>query len=119
MPSFLIYQGTAQSREKKARELLKDHLIEEVKGVKGKILLPVIREIRSHLAIRPPAGRRRGILILEAQQMNAEAQNALLKNLEEPPPSVTFVLTAPNPKLLLPTVTSRCGLIAAENEKEK
>ena len=33
--------------------------------------------------------------------------------------SVTFVLTAPNPKLLLPTVTSRCGLIAAENEKEK
>ena len=119
MPSFLIYQGTAQNREKKARELLKDHLIEEVRGVKGKILLPAIKEIRSHLAIKPPAGKRKGILILEAQQMNAESQNALLKSLEEPPSSVTFVLTTPNPKLLLPTVVSRCGLVAAEQEKNE
>jgi len=117
MPSFLIYQGTPKSREKKARELLKEHFVEEVRGSKGKILLPVIKEIRSHLAIKPLAGKRKGILILEAQQMNIESQNALLKSLEEPPASVTFVLTAPNPKLLLPTVTSRCALIAVEQEK--
>ncbi|MEX1061700.1 MAG: hypothetical protein WEC39_01145 [Patescibacteria group bacterium] len=116
MPSYLICQGTPETREKKAREFLKDHLIEVIKGEKGKILLPKIKEMRSHLAVKPPAGKRKGILILEAQQMNEESQNALLKSLEEPPSAVTFVLTAPNAKLLLPTVVSRCGLMAAETE---
>ncbi len=63
-----------------------------------------------------PAGRRpvRGVgrifLILEAELLSTEAQNALLKTLEEPPAGVMIILMCPNPELLLPTTRSRCGL---------
>jgi DNA polymerase-3 subunit delta' len=40
--------------------------------------------------------------------LNVEAQNALLKTLEEPPPASTFVLVTSRPDVLLPTVLSRC-----------
>jgi len=51
--------------------------------------------------------------------LNEEVQNTLLKTLEEPPEFLTFVLTVPHPRLLLPTVVSRCLVEAAvANEEE-
>jgi DNA polymerase-3 subunit delta' len=47
----------------------------------------------------------------EAERMAAEAVNALLKTLEEPPERVVLILTTGDPDLLLPTVVSRCQLI--------
>lgn len=50
-------------------------------------------------------------IIHDADRMNAEAQNALLKTLEEPPPATMIVLTTGNPASLLPTTRSRCQQI--------
>lgn len=54
------------------------------------------------------------ILILDAHLMNEQAQNALLKTLEEPPEKVIIILITSNKDLLLPTVQSRCRIINFE-----
>lgn len=123
MSSILIYGGSAEVREEKARERLVNRHIHQVEGEKGKIGIGQIKELLPQLHLKPPQGQGRGVLILEAQQMTPAAQNALLKTLEEPPPSLTFVLTAPHSRLLLPTVVSRCLLkvirdVAREREIE-
>jgi DNA polymerase-3 subunit delta' len=51
------------------------------------------------------------VIVDDADQMEASAQNALLKTLEEPPSASTFVLVTSRPDLLLPTVLSRCQRI--------
>ena len=56
------------------------------------------------------APRKIGV-IFEADRMNEEAQNALLKTLEEPPPDTTLILCTANPAALLPTTRSRCQII--------
>jgi DNA polymerase-3 subunit delta' len=48
------------------------------------------------------------VIIDDADALMPEAQNALLKTLEEPPPASVFVLVTSRPDLLLPTVRSRC-----------
>lgn len=57
------------------------------------------------------AGGRRVIIIDLAHQLTLEAQNALLKVLEEPPASTLFILTTSRPESLLATVRSRCAEI--------
>lgn len=52
------------------------------------------------------------ILIHPAETMNIEAANALLKNLEEPPPQTLFILVTHRPQQLLATIRSRCRQIA-------
>jgi DNA polymerase-3 subunit delta' len=59
-------------------------------------------------AFRPFEGKRRVVMIREADALTEESQNALLKSLEEPSPATMFVLTTAVPGALLPTVRSRC-----------
>lgn len=67
-----------------------------------------IRNLCSSLAMKPYEARLRVILIPDAQAMNPEASNALLKVLEEPPDRTLFILTALQLSDLLPTIVSRC-----------
>ncbi len=53
-------------------------------------------------------GGRRVVVIYPAEAMNANAANALLKNLEEPPQGMLFILVSHKPQQLLPTILSRC-----------
>lgn len=68
-----------------------------------------IRAARSALFIRPNEGEKKVLLIPRAGDMNPAAQNALLKVLEEPPSYGVFLLLAPSPEALLPTIRSRCA----------
>lgn len=63
-----------------------------------------------HLTSSSVFSRKIGV-IYECDRMNDEAQNALLKTLEEPPPETTLILVTANPAVLLPTTRSRCQLI--------
>ena len=63
-----------------------------------------------HLTSTSAFSRKIG-MIFEADRMNDEAQNALLKTLEEPPPETTLILSTGNPGALLPTTISRCQQI--------
>lgn len=59
------------------------------------------------LAMRPMSADRRIAIIDDADAMNAESANALLKTLEEPPPGSLLVLLAGSPESILPTIRSR------------
>lgn len=80
-------------------------------------LIPVatIREQVIPEAYRSPfEGHRKVFVIEEAERMNPEAQNALLKTLEEPQPDTIFVLISDREEELLDTVKSRCRTIHLE-----
>ena len=84
------------------------------------IVVDQIRELASLVAVAPRMGVRRVFMIDPADAMNAEAQNALLKTLEEPPPRVTLMLIATRPQVLVDTVRSRCfslGLSPLRNDE--
>ncbi len=70
------------------------------------IPVDMIRRVRDEMFIRPNEGSKK--IYLLPQAMRTEAQNALLKILEEPPAYGVFILLADNPEALLPTVRSRC-----------
>ena len=77
-------------------------------GDNGSIKIDQVRDVIDRAGYRPFEGRRRVIIIDEADAMAAPPQNALLKVLEEPPPSSVFILITARPDMLLPTVQSRC-----------
>jgi DNA polymerase III subunit delta' len=70
--------------------------IEQVRGLAGFV------NLASH------RGGRRVAIIHPAEDMNTGAANALLKNLEEPPPNAMFILVSHRPARLLATIRSRC-----------
>lgn len=75
---------------------------------KASIKTDVVRDVLGRVNYRPFEGTRRVVIIREADALEPQAQNALLKSLEEPPPSTMFILTTAVPGMLLPTVRSRC-----------
>jgi DNA polymerase-3 subunit delta' len=77
-------------------------------GESGSIKTEQVREVIDRSAYRPFEGRRRVVIIDEADALVAPAQNALLKTLEEPPSSSLFMLVTARADSLLPTVRSRC-----------
>lgn len=95
------------------RRLHKLHPDRAVRATKG---LYLVVSIVRHFLIepagnRPSMGPRRVFLVRDAERMNAEAQNALLKTLEEPPGSVVIALVTSAASRLLPTIVSRCQRI--------
>ena len=75
---------------------------------RASIKIDLVRDLLSRTGYRPFEGKRRVVLIREADTLEHEAQNSLLKSLEEPPPGTIFILTTAIPGALLPTVRSRC-----------
>lgn len=75
----------------------------------GSITIEQIRNLQRFLQLKTPgnAGIRRVAIIEDAHQMTTEAQNALLKSLEEPPADTLVILTAPATKQLKETIYSR------------
>jgi DNA polymerase-3 subunit delta' len=99
--------GACASCTRIARLVHADVLLVEP-GDTGVIKVDQVREVIERTGYRPFEGRRRVVIIDDADAMLSEAQNALLKTLEEPPASSMFVLVTSQPDELLPTVRSRC-----------
>ncbi|MGQ9708073.1 MAG: DNA polymerase III subunit [bacterium] len=72
------------------------------------IPIAAVRWLTAEMAKAPTSARTRFFIILNAHQLNEQAQNALLKILEEPQRNTAFILTATNPSTLLSTIRSRC-----------
>ncbi len=68
-----------------------------------------VRRLIADLALLPVEGGQRVAIIRDADRMGDDAQGALLKTLEEPPPGTTLVLCADDEERLLPTIRSRCA----------
>jgi DNA polymerase-3 subunit delta' len=77
-------------------------------GDSGSIKIETVRAVIDQANFRPFEARRRVVVIDEADALVEQAQHALLKTLEEPPPASVFLLVSSLPDALLPTVRSRC-----------
>ena len=105
-PDFRCLQPEAETEE-----------AESGKKLSRQISVDQIRGLSDFLAMTAHQGGRRVVIIHPAEAMNANAANALLKNLEEPPAGLLFILVTHKPQQLLPTLLSRCltmGLAAPD-----
>lgn len=75
------------------------------------IKISSIREIKKFQSLTYEEAKYRAVIISDAHLMNDEAQNALLKSLEEPPEGMIFILITPFKNELLPTILSRCWTV--------
>jgi DNA polymerase-3 subunit delta' len=92
------------------RKIAGDHHpdIIRVAPLPSAIRIAQIRTLLHVLTLKPNEADRRVVILSDAQAMNPEAGNALLKVLEEPPDRTLLVLTARQTSDLLPTIVSRC-----------
>lgn len=77
----------------------------------GTLKVEHIREIQQTLSLLPYEAHYRVALLLRFEEANPNAQNALLKTLEEAPQRVILLLTAESSESLLPTIVSRCEVL--------
>jgi DNA polymerase-3 subunit delta' len=91
-----------------ARRVHPDLRVLEIPADKKSIPLGEVHELLRGIALRPLEAERRVCIVRGAENLAEEGANALLKTLEEPPPSVTMILTAPETGSVLPTIVSRC-----------
>ena len=70
-----------------------------------------IRELQKQIIYEPLEASRKVYILTDVERMNAEAENCLLKTLEEPPASSVLILLTSNIQVLLPTTRSRCQIL--------
>ena len=76
------------------------------------IRIEQVRALSAFLNVGSHRGARRVAIVQPAETLNSNAANALLKGLEEPPGSATFILVSHEPARVLPTIRSRCVAVA-------
>ncbi len=91
-----------------------DVILLSPQGAKQQIGIEAIRDVVKSVPGRPYEAHRRVWILdgVEAGSLGAEAANAFLKTLEEPPPHANFILLAGNPTGILATIRSRCQKLA-------
>lgn len=80
----------------------------DTKRMRKQIVVDDIRALNGFFQLSATDGGRRVVIIDDADEMNPNAANALLKMLEEPPDRATLLLISHQPSSLLPTIKSRC-----------
>jgi len=125
MQSYLIIGGSVEERKKQALKISREHQISgfdfinlKKEGIKS-IGIEQIRGLQHQLNLKPYSSKGKLAFLSEAEKLTQQAQNAMLKLLEEPPVNTFIVLSAPNPDLLLPTIISRCQIISLNNKPLK
>ncbi len=83
----------------------------EAERIGGTLKIDQIRELQRVLSLRPYEGDYRVAILRRFQEANPATQNAILKTLEEPAPSVVLILTVEKVDQILPTILSRCQVI--------
>lgn len=127
MHSYLIVSQSEETRNKKAGRMVEEAL-ELAQGNstsnpdfllisnedKSSIGIEKVRDLISWLTIKPFQSKSKVVLIKDAHLLTLEAQNALLKTLEEPPGNSKIILTCSHKSRLLPTIVSRCAVISLQ-----
>lgn len=132
MVSFIISSNHLSIQQEEVSKLLSEFRIqtidvtqikreedEKTDKMKQSLGIGDIKRIQKKVFLKPMQSKYKAVIINEAELLTTEAQNALLKMLEEPPSHTIIVLLTANLESLLPTIHSRCKIIlpqvAAEN----
>ncbi len=105
----------AESEKKDHPDL---HILDGTRIESKNIGIDDVRGLTARLQFEPYQAPIQVGLIILANLLTTEAQNALLKSLEEPGTKTQFILTAPNEKTLLPTIISRSSIIYLDDAIE-
>jgi len=89
-----------------------DMLYSELDGSTGVLKIEEVRSVTGRIALKPYEARYRIAIFRDFDHAQPRAQDALLKTLEEPPPTAVLILLAPTAESLLSTITSRSQVIS-------
>ncbi|MFM9905662.1 MAG: DNA polymerase III subunit delta' [Pyrinomonadaceae bacterium] len=110
--NFVIPEPTDKNKDEFKKVFFGGHSdVGKVVTYKRTILVDAIRDLERNANFRPYEAQARFFIIDDAEKMNDEASNALLKTLEEPPATTHIFLITSRPDSLLPTIRSRCQMI--------
>lgn len=102
-PDLRVFRPLLKSEEKEA------NWQEAPEGLgTGGFFIAQARKLRQEASYRPTVGPRKVLILFEADRMNDESQNALLKTFEEPQKGLHLFLISDKPQILKSTVRSRC-----------
>ncbi len=122
MISLLLISSDQQKAKEHAKNLFlaKGINIVDITIVESENAIGIedIRTIQKKLYLKPLKSLEKALIISSIQTASTEAQNSLLKVLEEPPANTTVVLLATSEKLLLPTILSRCKIEILDNQQD-
>lgn len=121
MHSFLI----ASKNKKTANDYINEFLNKEkidlfdrsINSYEKAMGIEDVRNIRKNIFLKPFKGKTKAVVIEAYESITTEAQNALLKILEEPPANTIIIITTAKKEFLLSTIISRCKIIELK-EKE-
>lgn len=121
MQSFILQSPAQQKITDYLFSFYQDHAIDRFDQIdiseEGSLGIETVRVIQKSLFLKPYKGNYKALVIHHADTLTVEAQNALLKVLEEPPPHVFLFLISTSIKNFLPTILSRCRLVSFEKEQ--
>jgi len=132
--SILIFGGNRDQREQKIVEIINKEeakTFEKIKDLENKSDIFVIklkddeksigisqtREGTNFLNEKPFSYRKKFLIILNSEKLTPQAQNSLLKTLEEPPSYALILISSKTQNSLLETIASRCRLISLKQDK--
>lgn len=98
-------EGGAASVDVESYTLIDSSIIDA--SEKNSLGIDIVREIKNFLWQKPLKSKKRTVVILGAEELTREAQNAILKILEDPPRTALIILVATTLERLLTTITSR------------
>ncbi len=126
MTSFIVVSQDKTKREKYIKELATKQqidffditLIEKDTAVKTTTSIGIedVKQMQKKIFLKPIKSKTKAVILEDAQLLTTEAQNALLKVLEEPPAHTIIILSSNSKETLLPTIISRCQVIQLEEE---
>jgi len=133
--SALIFGGNKNQREEKIVEIVNKELsktFEKIRDLYEKADIKIIereeneksisiaqtREATKFLYEKPFSYPKKFLIILDSEKLTTQAQNSLLKTLEETPPYALILLSSKTQNSLLETIISRCRMIAVKKTQE-
>lgn len=127
MVSFIIISTDKKKREAYGKAFALEHAIDNFditilekdtsdKKTTQSIGIEDVKQMQKKIFLKPIKSKTKAVIIEDAQLLTPEAQNALLKVLEEPPANTLILLNTNSKEALLPTIISRCQIIELETE---
>jgi DNA polymerase III delta prime subunit len=123
MHSFLICSGNKETGLEFAKGECERNQIDKFDintlSFRKSIGIEDIRTFQKQVFLKPIKSKTKAVILDGALGITIEAQNALLKILEEPPSNTIIYITIPNKDLVLPTILSRCKVVELKDKDPK